>query len=144
MSAYTALSVLESRPVTLELEYGFGLGRLYFRSVTNTPATWENLEDAGFYVVCSATDKSIWAVFNFHPMTETGDYETIRPQDGDEYGRPPGDKENLVIGVQKLFGKQWLAKKPLTLDGGDPFKNAALGGGFPVQAIVTAKYVLDY
>ena len=108
--------------------------------MTNSPATWENLDDAGFYVVCSATDKSIWAIFNFTPETGTGDCQTIRPQAGDKYGTLPGDKGGLVIGVQKLFGRQWLAKTPLTLDGGDPFKST-LDGASPVAAEVTAKPV---
>ena len=73
-------------------------------------------------------------------MTETGDYQSIRPQDGEKYGTLPGDKEGLVIGVQRLFGRQWLAKTPLALDSGDPFKSA-LGGGTPIRAIVTAKPV---
>ena len=31
----------------------------------------------------------------------------------------------MVIGIMRLFGKEWIARKPLSLDGGDPFRNGA-------------------
>ena len=101
--------------------------------------TWENVDDTGFYIVCSAVDKSIWAVFNFHPMTETGDYLSINPQAGEKFGKLPND-EGLTIGVQRLFGTEWLARTPLKLDDGDLFESP-LGGGLPIEAMITAKPV---
>ena len=42
----------------------------------------------------------------------------------------------MKIGVMRLFGKEWIVKKPLSLDGGDPFRNEA---GTPLECKVVAK-----
>lgn len=141
MSSYTALGIPMLKPITLDLKYGFGVGRLHSRSVTEskTPPIARELDDAGFYIVCSAIDKSIWAIFDFEPQIEIDDYITIDPRTS-PYGTLQNDTEDLVIGVQKLFGSEWLTKTPFALDGGDPFKSA-LGGSPPVAAMVTAKEV---
>lgn len=93
-------------------------------SITDMPDALQP-QDTGFYVACNASDKSIWVAFDFEPYGETGDIEEVRPEFGDPYGQLPGDKEELVIGVQKLFSGDWTAKKPLSLDHGDPFKDGA-------------------
>ena len=142
MSEYTALSISQSQPVAIELKYGFGLGRLFYRLTTNKPAPRGSLEDAGFYVICSTSDKSLWAVFDFLPKTETGDYVEVKPENGEKYGLLPGSPGSAMIGVQKLFGGQWSEKRGPSFEGADPFRNN-LGGGSPVQARVTAKPVVE-
>ena len=142
MSQYTALSIPQYKPITTDLVYRFGLGQLYYRPTASSPTTWENLNDPGFYVICSTTDKSLWAAFNFNSVTEIGDVRAVKPENGDRYGKLPNDKSNLVIGVQKLFGKKWTTKRPLSLDGVDPFKNN-VGSGKEIAAKLTAKPVLD-
>lgn len=117
MSHLRAHSVRLGKPLGLNLVYGFGLGRLFHRPTASSPATWDNLDDTGFYILCSATDKSIWAAFDFTPITETGERRTVQPEYGDQYGRLPNDRSNSAIGVQKLFGREWTAKIPPTLDG---------------------------
>ena len=103
-----------------DIFYGFGIGRLHHKMPTVSRP-----EDTGFYVICNALDKSIWVAFDFEPYGETGEIEIIRPEYGDPYGQLPGRKPNLVIGVQRLFGKDWMAERPLSLDRGDPFTSGA-------------------
>ncbi|KAG8533042.1 uncharacterized protein KY384_001825 [Bacidia gigantensis] len=145
MSEYTSLSIPQYKPLATDLVYGFGLGQLYYRPVTTSPATWDNLTDSGFFVICSATDKSLWAAFNFNPITELGYVRPLKPENGDPYGKlPPGkpdDQSSVVIGLQKLYGKDWTTKKPFSLDGVDPFKNN-VGSGTEIAAKLTAKPVL--
>lgn len=141
MSHLRAHSVRLGKPLGLNLVYGFGLGRLFHRPTASSPATWDNLDDTGFYILCSATDKSIWAAFDFTPITETGERRTVQPEYGDQYGRLPNDRSNSAIGVQKLFGREWTAKIPPTLDGGDPFRSD-MGGDSPIPAKITAKPTL--
>ena len=123
---FTARSIPSRRHTIIDLSYGFGIGRLYHKM----PDALQP-QDTGFYVVCNASDKSIWVAFDFEPYGETGDIERVRPEFGDPYGQLPGDKEELVIGAQKLFSGDWTTKKPLSLDYGDPFKN---GAGTPLAA----------
>ena len=120
MFVFIPYSIEHHKPTTIDLSYGFGIGRLYHK----VPDALQP-QDTGFYVLCNASDKSIWVAFDFEPYGETGDIEQVRPEFGDPYGQLPGDKEELVIGVQKLFSGDWTAKKPLSLDHGDPFKNGA-------------------
>lgn len=138
MSLYIAHSISLGKRIGLDLIYGFCLGRLFHRPTTSSPATWDNLDDTGFYILCSAIDKSIWAAFDFEPITEVGEKRTVRPE-YERYGQLPNDRSNLVIGAQKLFGREWTARVPLTLDGGDPFGND-MGGESPVRVRITAKY----
>lgn len=42
----------------------------------------------------------------------------------------------MVIGSMRIFGKEWTAKKSLSLDGGDPFHN---GAGTPLACKLVAK-----
>ena len=126
MYFFTARSIPSGRPTIIDLSYGFGIGRLYHKM----PDALQP-QDTGFYVICDAFDKSIWVTFDFEPYGETGDIERVRPEYGDPYGQLPGDKEELLIGAQKLFSRDWTAKKPLSLDHGDPFKN---GAGKPLAA----------
>ena len=60
----------------------------------------------------------------------------MQPEYGDPYGGLPLDTQIMVIGVMKLFGKEWIARKPLSLDGGDPFGN---GAGTPLACKLVAK-----
>ena len=135
--AYEAKSIPAGTPMSIDLTYGFGLGRLYHSTSTATDA-----EDTGFFLICNAVDKSIWAAFDFEPYGETGDITPVEPQYGDPYGQLPSDTQKLVIGAMKLFGKEWMAKKPLSLDGGDPFGG---GAGKPLACKLVAKpaYVAD-
>ena len=94
------------------------------------------MEDTGFHVLCNAVDKSIWAAFDFEPYGETGDINPVQPENGDLYGRLPEDKQNMVIGIMRLFGKEWTAKNPLWLDGGDLFDN---GAGTPLACKLVAR-----
>ena len=138
MSLDIAHSISLGKPIGLDLIYGLCLGRLFHRPTTSSPATWDNLDDTGFYIRCSAIDKSIWAAFDFEPMTEIGEKRTVRPE-YQVYGRLPNDRSNLVIGAQKLFGREWTARVPLTLDGGNPYGND-MGGESPVRVRITAQY----
>ena len=42
----------------------------------------------------------------------------------------------MVIGIIRLFGNEWTAIEPLSLDGGDPFRN---GAGTPLACKLVAK-----
>lgn len=117
--------------MTTDLKYGIGLGRLYHK-IPNAV----HMEDIGFYVICNAVDKSIWVAFYFEPYGETGDINPVHPEYGDSYGELPVDTQTMVIGVMRLFRKDWTAKKPLSLDGGDPFRN---GAGTPLACKLFAK-----
>lgn len=97
------------------------------------------MEDTGFYVICNAVDKSIWLAFDFELYGETGDINPVQPEYGDPYGELPVDTQKMVIGVMRLFGKEWTAKKALSLDGGDPFRN---GAGTPLACKLVAKSAL--
>lgn len=61
--------------ITTDLNYGFGLGRLYHK-ISNSV----HMEDTGFYVICNAVDKSIWIAFDFEPYGETGDINPVHPE----------------------------------------------------------------
>lgn len=117
--------------IITDLKYGFGIGRLYHK--TSKAA---DMEDTGFYVICNAVDKSIWIAFDFEPYGETGDINLIQPEYGDPYGTLPLDTQKMVIGVMRLFTKEWTARKPLSLDDGDPFCN---GAGIPLTCKLVAK-----
>lgn len=131
ISASEAQSVPVGQTITTDLNYGFGLGTLYHKS-----SNAADMEDTGFYVICNAVDKSIWVAFDFEPYGETGDINPVQPEYGDPYGRLPLDTQNMVIGIMRLFSKEWTAKKPLSLDGGDPFRN---GAGTPLACRLVAK-----
>lgn len=131
ISASEAQSVPVGQTITTDLNYGFGLGTLYHKS-----SNAADMEDTGFYVICNAVDKSIWVAFNFEPYGETGDINPVQPEYGDPYGVLPLDTQNMVIGIMRLFSKEWTAKKPLSLDGGDPFRN---GAGTPLACKLVAK-----
>ena len=127
MSHYTAKQYGTDTPS--DLSYGFGLGRLHHQ-LPHNPDT----DDAGFYVILNAVDKSIWIAFDFEPFAETGGVDTVRPEYGHEYGRLPGDEQ--MIGVQRLFGGEWRLQRPYELDRGDPF---ASGAGRPMATRLLAK-----
>lgn len=124
-------SVPVGQTITTDLNYGFGLGRLYHKISDAV-----DMEDTGFYVICNAVDKSIWVAFDFEPYGETGDINPVQPEYGDPYGELPVDTQKMVIGIMRIFGKEWTAKKPLSLDGGDPFRN---GAGTPLACKLVAK-----
>ena len=132
ISTSEAKSVPIGQSITTDLHYGFGLGRLYHKSSSKAA----HMEDTGFHVLCNAVDKSIWVAFDFEPYGETGDINPVQPEYGDPYGRLPGDKQNMVIGIMRLFGTEWTAKNPLSLDGGDPFGN---GTGTPLACRLVAR-----
>ena len=131
ISTSEAKSVPLGQTITTDLNYGFGLGRLYHKT-----STMPYMEDTGFYVICNAVDKSIWIAFDFEPYGETGDLKPVQPEYGDPYGRLPRDPQEMVIGIMRLFTKEWTAKKPLSLDGGDPFSS---GAGTPLACKLVAK-----
>ena len=145
MSQYRATSTQATTPREIDLVYGFCLGDLYYRSAdpspSSSPATWENLDDTGFVVICSATDKSLWVAYNFNHITETDDVIEVQPEYGDSYGRLPGDTSDVVIGVQRIFGKEWTAKEPLGLGDVNPFDND-MGSGKAIEARLTASPVI--
>ena len=118
--------------IATDLHYGFGIGRLYHKSSSKAA----HMEDTGFHVLCNAVDKSIWVAFDFEPYGETGDINPVQPEYGDPYGKLPEDKQNMVIGIMRLFGKEWTAENPLSLDGGDPFGN---GAGTPLACKLVAR-----
>lgn len=134
---FIARNVLSGAPITTDLLYGFGLGRLYHQMP-------DELEpyDTGFYVICNAVDKSIWVAFDFMPDGETGEIDEVRPEYGDPYGELPEDQDESMIGIQKLFSGDWTEKEPLSLNHGDPFTN---GAGKPLAAklSVTPMYSHD-
>lgn len=126
MFSFTARSIPSGKPTIIDLNYGFVVGRLCHKMPDGLQP-----QDTGFYVICNAFDKSIWVAFDFEPYGETGEIERVRPEYGDPYGQLPGDKEELMIGAQKLFNGDWTAKKSPSLDHGNPFKN---GAGKPLAA----------
>ena len=131
ISASEARSVPLGQTITMDLNYGFGLGRLYHKT-----SNIAEVEDTGFYVICNAVDKSIWVAFDFEPYSDTGDVNPVQPEYGDPYGGLPLDTQKMVIGIMRLFKKEWIAKKPLSLDGGDPFRD---GAGTPLACKLVAK-----
>ena len=131
-SASEAKRVPIGQKISTDLNYGFGLGRLYHRTSSDAA----HMEDTGFYVICNAVDKSIWLAFDFEPYGETGEINPVQPEYGDPYGKLPLDKQNMVLGIIKLFGKEWTATNPLSLNGGDPFRNRA---GTPLASKLIAK-----
>ena len=131
ISASEAKNVSLGQTITTDLNYGIGLGRLYHK-IPNAV----DMEDTGFYVICNAVDKSIWVAFDFEPYGETGDINPVHPEYGDTYGELPVDTQKMVIGVMRLFRKDWTAKKPPSLDGGDPFCD---GAGTPLACKLVAK-----
>ncbi|MCJ1344923.1 hypothetical protein MMC31_003128 [Peltigera leucophlebia] len=131
ISAAKAKSSPVGQTITTDLNYGFGLGRLYHK-IPNAA----DMEDTGFYIICNAVDKSIWVAFDFEPYGETGDINPVKPEYGHPYGELPVDTQKMVIGIMRLFRKGWTAKKPLSLDGGDPFRN---GAGTPLACKLVAK-----
>lgn len=130
VSTYEAKSIPGGQIITTDLKYGFGLGRLYHRLPKAV-----HMEDTGFYVICNAVDKSIWIAFDFEPYDETGTINSIHPELGCAYGDIPLDTEKWEIGIMKLYGKEWTTKRPLSLDGGDPFRN---GVGTPIPCMLFA------
>lgn len=70
---------------------------------------------------------------------ETGEINPVQPEYGDRYGELPLDTQKMVIGIMRLFRKEWTAKKPLSLDGGDPFRK---GAGTPLECKLVAKPAL--
>ena len=84
--AISATHAITQVPFPLvDLEYGLLLGRLFFKS-TSAPEHTE-LEDAGFYIITNAVDKSIWCAFDFDPYAaETGDIRIIHSEAGEPYG----------------------------------------------------------
>lgn len=46
------------------------------------------------------------------------------------------DSQNMVIGVMRLFGGEWMKRKPLGLDGGDSFGD---GAGIPIACRLVAR-----
>ena len=134
-SVFEAKSLPAGAPAIIEIRFGFGIGRLWHQGPSAAQP-----QDTGFYVICSAVDKSIWVAFDFEPYSETGDIHLVMPDQGEEYGKLPEDTQNLVIGIQKLFGKEWTASaKPFSLDGKDPFKN---GAGTPLALKLVTKPAL--
>ncbi|KAG7010054.1 hypothetical protein G7Y79_00001g003260 [Physcia stellaris] len=118
MSKYTAKQY--GTDTLSDLNYGFGLGRLHHQ-LPNDPDT----DDTGFYVILNAVDRSIWIAFDFEPHDDTGEIRTVMPEYGYEYGQLPGDEQNQMIGVQRLFGGDWTLQQPYSLDRGDPFTSGA-------------------
>ncbi|KAL9043873.1 MAG: hypothetical protein Q9214_002953 [Letrouitia sp. 1 TL-2023] len=123
--------------MTTDLKYGFGLGRLHY-TISNVA----DMEDTGFYVICNAVDKSIWVAFDFEPYGKTGEIDPVRPEHGDTYGELPWDTDGMVIGIMRLFSKEWTANKPLSLDGGDPFLNGA-GTRLACKLVAKPAFVVD-
>jgi len=132
MLHFTAKSIPSCMPVTIDLTYGFGLGRLCHQM----PDALQP-QDSAFYVICNAMDKSIWIAFDFEPYGETGDIVQVRPEYGDPYGQLPGDKEEVMIGARKLFSGDWMASKQLSLDHGDPFEYTASEPALAVKLFAT-------
>ncbi len=97
------------------------------------------MEDTGFYVICNAVDKSIWVAFDFEPIAETGEIAPVWPEYGYAYGKLPRDTQNMVIGIMRIFGREWTARRPLFLKGGDPLQN---GAGTPLACRLVAKQAL--
>lgn len=87
-------------------------------------------------LICNAVDKSIWVAYDFEPYGETGDINSVHPECGHSYGELPVDTQKMVIGVMRLFRKDWTTKKPLSLDDGDLFRN---GAGTPLACKLVAK-----
>ena len=131
ISSYEAKSIPDGQTIPTNLNYGFGLGRLYHESSTSV-----GIEDTGFYVICNAIDKSIWVTFDFEPYGETGEITPVQPECGDPYGELPLDTQKMKIGLMRLFGKEWIGRKPRSLDGGDPFRD---GEGIPLACKLVAK-----
>ncbi|KAI0437774.1 hypothetical protein F4803DRAFT_555658 [Xylaria telfairii] len=132
VSAFEAKKIPHGTTVNTDLRYGFGLGRLWYQASNHPSAA-----DAGFYLICNAVDKSIWASFDFNPYSDTGEKRRIQAELGEIYGKlPVGDSSNATIGLQRLFGREWTAKKPPSLDGGDPFQS---GAGTPLQVRLVAR-----
>ncbi|MCJ1394355.1 hypothetical protein MMC18_007233 [Xylographa bjoerkii] len=136
---YSATHAVTGVSLALDLKYGFSLGRLLYKPAESTPPT--EAEDAGFYLLCNAVDKSIYAAFDFLPYAETGDIAPVYSEEGWPYGQLPGDKSKLVVGVMKVFGKEWTVKQPPSLDGGDPFRTGS-GAGTPLPAKVVGRPAL--
>jgi hypothetical protein len=134
MSTYEAKSISMGQTVKMNLKYGFGLGRLYHK-ISNEVY----MEDTGFYVICNAVDKSVWVAFDFESMAETGEIDPVWPEYGQAYGKLPRDTQNMVIGIMRIFGPEWTARRPLSLNDGDPFKN---GAGNPLACRLVAKEAL--
>lgn len=122
MSSFSAQTLRPGSEFLPDVWYGFGIGRLHHKMPNASRP-----KDTGFYVICDALDKSIWIAFDFEPYGETGEVDTVRPEYGDPYGHLPGDKHNLVIGVQPIFSEDWMDKRPLSLDRGDPFESSVWG-----------------
>lgn len=137
ISCFEARTVLGGTTITTDLEYGFGIGRLYHK----TPNA-SRMQDTGFYVICNAVDKSIWVAFDFEPYGETGDMYQVKPEHGNPYGQLPGDKTNIEIGAQKLFTKDWKTRRPYSLNNGDPFTSGA-GQPLPTKLIAKPACVTD-
>lgn len=134
ISTYEAKSIPTGRTLNTDLNYGFGLGRLHHKS-----SEAADMEDTGFHVICNAVDKSIWVAFDFEPYGETGDINPVQPEYGDPYGGLPLDTQRMEIRIMRLFTKVWTAQKPLSLDGGDPFRN---GAGIPLPYKLVARPAL--
>lgn len=121
IAIYEAKSVLiglSPQTITTELKYGFDLGRLYHK-LSNA----NDVKDTGFYVICNAIDKSICTAFDFETEYETGEIDLVQPEYGEPYGELPLDTQKMKIGIMRLLTKEWTAKKPLSLNDGDPFRN---------------------
>ena len=78
MSFFEARSILACTIMTIDLDYGFGIGRLHHKRLDASQT-----QDAGFYILCNAVDKSIWVAFDFEPYGETGDVNQVKPEYGD-------------------------------------------------------------
>jgi hypothetical protein len=132
VNAYEAKSISTGKIVEMDLRYGIGIGRLYHK--TSEAAS---MEDTEFYVICNAVDKSLWVSFDFEPRTETGDIYEYSPETGEPYGKLPQDTQHMMIGIMRLFGPEWTRRRPLSLEGGDPFRH-----GTPLACRLVAKRAL--
>ena len=128
ISMFVAEHVLTSKPIDVDLKFGFTLGGLLYKFYDMSEP-----EDAGFYVICNAVDKSIWIAFDFKPYSELGYLSPIRPKNRDEYGTLPTYVHGGEVGAMKIVGADWTTQQPVG-SRGDLF-----GAGSPIPCKLKAK-----
>ncbi len=93
---YKRVAIPGAMAAAPDLQLGIGLGRLFYSASGAKPG--EGYEDAGYYVLLNALDKSLWMTIDWYPPEGDGPYV---PEDGDDWGRLPGDK-HLQVGTMRI------------------------------------------
>jgi hypothetical protein len=118
MFIYEAKNISMNQIVKMNLKYDFDLERLCHK--ISNEIYMKNID---FYLICNAVDKSIWVAFDFESMTEIDEIDSMWSKYDQVYEKLSRDTQNMMIEIMRIFESKWTARRSLSLNDEDLFKN---------------------